>query len=60
MRVQVNISLIGQSMPPNGPPLSCGRNAWGRKAVERQTQRLAGKATQFLPACERPAGSSAC
>src|SRR5213596_903456 len=34
---------------PNGSRLSCGRNARGRKAVERQTKRLAGEATQFLP-----------
>ena len=45
---------------PNGPRLSCGRNARGRKAVEPQTKRLASEATQFLPTCERPAASSAC
>ena len=45
---------------PNGSRLSCGRNARRRKAVQRQKQRLAGEATQFLPTCERPAASSAC
>src|SRR5881275_3133813 len=39
---------------PNGSRLSCGRNARGRKEPERQTHRLAGEATQFLPTCERP------
>src|SRR5882724_1713316 len=34
---------------PNGPRLSCGRNARGRKAVERQTKRLTSEATQFFP-----------
>src|SRR5437867_12721733 len=46
--------------PPNGSRLSCGRKARGRKAVEPQTKRLAGEATQFLPTCQRPAASSAC
>ena len=45
---------------PNGSRLSCGRNGRWRKAVERQTKRLAGEATQFLPTCERPPASSAC
>src|SRR2546422_11429042 len=40
--------------PPNGSRLSCGRNGRGRKAVERQTKRLAGEATQFLPTCDAP------
>src|SRR6184192_96447 len=31
---------------PNGSRLSCGRNARGRKAVEWQTKRLVGEATQ--------------
>src|SRR6266850_5351888 len=39
------------SPPPNGSRLSCGRRARWRKAVGRQTKRLA---------CERPAASSAC
>src|SRR6266542_5334462 len=34
------------SAPPNGPRLSCGRTARGRKAVERQTKGLACEATQ--------------
>jgi hypothetical protein len=38
----------------------CGRNARGRKAVERQIKRLASEATQFFPTCERLAASSAC
>src|SRR5947207_15312218 len=46
--------------PPNGSCLSCGRNARRRKAVERQTKRLAGEGTQFFPTGERPAASSAC
>jgi hypothetical protein len=33
----------------NESRLSCGRRARRRKAVERQTQRLAGEATQFFP-----------
>src|SRR5713101_782263 len=37
------------SAPPNGSRLSCGRNARRRKAVERQTKRLASEATQFFP-----------
>jgi len=44
----------------NGSRLSCGRHARGRKAVERQTERLAGEATQLFLTCERPAASSAC
>src|SRR2546428_3711736 len=44
---------------PNGSRLSCGRNTRRRKAVEQQTKRRAGEATQFLPTCERPAASSA-
>src|SRR2546421_1256037 len=47
-------------VPPNASRLSCGRHTDGRKAVEQQTKRLAGEATQFLPTCERPAASSAC
>jgi len=43
----------------NGSRLSCGRNARGRKAVERQIKRLASEATQFFPP-ERPPASSAC
>src|SRR5207237_95383 len=38
--------------PPNGSRLSCGRRARGRKAVERQTKRVASEVTQFLPTCE--------
>src|SRR5207248_7457462 len=45
---------------PNGPRLSCGRNARGRKELEPQRKRLASEATQFLPTCERPPASSAC
>jgi len=45
---------------PNGSRLSCGRNARGRKAAERQKKSLAGEATQFFLTCERPAASSAC
>src|SRR5207244_2064522 len=45
-------------MRPNGSRLSCGRNARGRKAAERQTKRLAGEATQFFPQA-RPTASSA-
>ena len=45
---------------PNGSRLSCGRKARGRKAVERQTKRLAGEATQFFLTSERPTASSAC
>jgi len=44
----------------NGSRLSCGRNARRRKAVGRQTKRLAGEATQFFLTCERPPASSAC
>src|SRR5438132_13692589 len=44
----------------NGSRLSCGRNTSRRKAVEWQTKRLAGEATQLVPTCERPAASSAC
>src|SRR6266542_3627371 len=51
--------LRGGSAPPNGSRLSCGRNARGRKAVEPQTKRLGGEATQFFPTGERPAASSA-
>ena len=46
--------------PPNGSRLSCGRNAWRRKAVERRRKRLAGEATQFFLTCARPPASSAC
>src|SRR2546421_11043066 len=46
--------------PPNGPHLSCGRNARGRKAAERQTKGWSARQTQFLPTCERPPASSAC
>ena len=45
--------------PSNESRLSCGLNARGRKAVERQTKRLASEATQFFPQ-ERPPASSAC
>src|SRR6266699_1277435 len=38
-----------QDVLPNGSRLSCGRNAHRRKAVEPQTKRLAGEATQFFP-----------
>src|SRR5437773_6609591 len=34
---------------PNGSRLSGGRDPRGRKAVERQTKRLVGEATQFFP-----------
>src|SRR6266487_3042090 len=51
--------LRGWSAPPNGSRLSCGRNARRRKALERQTKRLASEGTQFFPQ-ERPAASSAC
>ena len=44
---------------PNGSRLSCGRNGCWRKALERQTKRLAGEGTQFFPH-KRPAASSAC
>jgi len=44
---------------PNESRLSCGRNARRRKALERQTKRPAGEATQFFPQ-QRPAASSAC
>ena len=44
---------------PNGSRLSCGRNARGRKEVQRQINRPASEATQFFPR-ERPAASSAC
>ncbi len=44
---------------PNGSRLSCGRRVRWRKAVEPQTKRLAGEATQFFPH-ERPPASSAC
>ena len=44
----------------NGSRLSCGRRTRWRKAVERQTKRLAGEATQFLPTREPPSASSAC
>src|SRR5207253_1006490 len=54
-----NLSANGHCRLPNGSRLSCGRNARGRKEVERQTKRLAGEATQFFPP-ERPAASSAC
>src|SRR5207244_8990737 len=37
---------------PNGSRLSCGRNARGRKAVQRQIKRLVGEATQFFLTCE--------
>ena len=48
------------SLAPNGSRLSCGRSARGRKDLEPQTKRLARKATQFFPTCERPPASSAC
>ncbi len=51
--------LWGGSAPPNGSRLSCGRRTRWRKAVERQTKRLASEATQFFPH-ERPTASSAC
>src|SRR2546430_1259335 len=37
---------------PNVSRLSCGRRVRQRKAVERQTKRLGGEATQFLPTRE--------
>ena len=46
--------------PSNGSRLSCGRNACRRNAVEPQTKRLGGEATQVFPTCERPSASSAC
>src|SRR5213079_2257008 len=49
-----------QSRPPNGSRLSCGRNAHGRKAAQRQIKKLASEGTQFFPTGERPAASSAC
>jgi len=49
----------GEASLPNGSRLSCGRNTRRRKAVESQTKRLTGEATQFLP-LERPPASSAC
>jgi len=52
--------LWGGRAPPNGSRLSCGRRASWRKAVERQTKRLAGESTEFFPTGERPAASSAC
>ena len=55
-----NDRKCGHTALPNGSRLSCGRNARGRKAVERQRKRLAGAATQFFPTWERPAASSAC
>src|SRR5882724_11488800 len=51
--------LSPKGLMPNGPRLSCGRNARRRKAVEAQTKRLASEATQFFPH-ERPTASSAC
>src|ERR1041385_5563373 len=50
-------SLCG---PPNGSLLSCGRSTRWRKALERQTKRLASEATQLFLTCERPSASSAC
>src|SRR5881397_2082609 len=44
---------IGSPLP-NGSRLSCGRNARGRKAVQRQIERLASEGTQFFPTGERP------
>src|SRR5881628_2281516 len=45
----VHTSLRKCVWPPNGSPLSCGRKARGRKAVERQTKRPASEATQLFP-----------
>ncbi len=59
MRGFPNIAVLADR-PPNGSRLSCGRNADGRKAVERQIKRLASEGTQFFLTCERPAASSAC
>jgi hypothetical protein len=50
----------GNSEPPNGSRLSCGRNARGRKETDPQTKRLASEATQFFLTGERPSASSAC
>src|SRR5690349_4378748 len=56
----VGLLLIPGWSLPNGSRLSCGRNARGRKAVQRQKKRLAREATQFFPTGERPSASSAC
>src|SRR2546430_10630874 len=40
---------LGLAALPNGSRLSCGRRARGRKELERQTNRLASDATQFVP-----------
>jgi len=53
------VQIRHERLVPNGPRLSCGRNACGRKVVGPQTKRLAGEATQFFPH-ERPTASSAC
>ncbi len=47
MRGFPNIAVLADR-PPNGSRLSCGRNADGRKAVERQIKRLASEGTQFF------------
>jgi len=41
-------ALVGSLLPPNGSRLSRGRNARGRKELERQNKRLAGEATQLF------------
>ena len=45
---EVERSYHWRGMPPNGSHGSWGRGAGGRKALQRQTKRLAGEATQFL------------
>ncbi len=59
--LEVGFRPVHKCLPrPNGSRLSCGRNARGRKAAERQTKRLASEAIQLFPTCERPPASSAC
>src|SRR5207247_10427946 len=48
------------ALRPNGSRLSCGRDAWGRKPLERQIKRLVSEGTKFFPTCERRPPSSAC
>jgi len=60
MGIAIAMTMRIRAEPPNGSRLSCGRNARWRKAMEPQTKRLAGEATEFFPTCERPAASSAC
>ena len=59
VRVEATHVSLRYAVLPNGSRLSCGRNAGGRKEVERLIE-LVGEATQFFSACERPAASSAC